>query len=110
MLVEAPGVTLMDDPGAGVFPTPLDAAGRDDALRRADPAGARPRRRARAVQLRGQPPQGRGARRDPDRRGAVPAGVADESRRARQRRIRIVVIVLVLGMLGALALSFAVPR
>ena len=28
----------------------------------------------------------------------------------RQRRIRIVVIVLVLGMLGALALSFAVPR
>ena len=31
VLAAAPGVTLMDDPEAGVFPTPLDAAGRDDA-------------------------------------------------------------------------------
>jgi aspartate-semialdehyde dehydrogenase len=31
LLADAPGVTLMDDPEAGVFPTPLDAAGRDDA-------------------------------------------------------------------------------
>jgi aspartate-semialdehyde dehydrogenase len=31
LLGQAPGVTLMDDPAAGVFPSPLDAAGRDDA-------------------------------------------------------------------------------
>jgi len=31
LLDAAPGVTLMDDPEHGVFPTPLDAAGRDDA-------------------------------------------------------------------------------
>ena len=31
LLADAPGVTLMDDPGAGIFPSPLDAAGRDDA-------------------------------------------------------------------------------
>jgi aspartate-semialdehyde dehydrogenase len=31
LLTEAPGVTLMDDPAVGVFPSPLDAAGRDDA-------------------------------------------------------------------------------
>ena len=31
LLADAPGVTLMDDPEAGVFPSPLDAAGRDDA-------------------------------------------------------------------------------
>jgi aspartate-semialdehyde dehydrogenase len=31
LLDAAPGVTLMDDPERGVFPTPLDAAGRDDA-------------------------------------------------------------------------------
>jgi aspartate-semialdehyde dehydrogenase len=31
LLAHAPGVTLMDDPSAGVFPSPLDAAGRDDA-------------------------------------------------------------------------------
>jgi aspartate-semialdehyde dehydrogenase len=32
LLREAPGVTLLDDPDAGVFPSPLDAAGGDDAL------------------------------------------------------------------------------
>ena len=32
ILAEAPGVTLMDDPAKGVFPSPLDAAGLDDAL------------------------------------------------------------------------------
>jgi aspartate-semialdehyde dehydrogenase len=32
VLSRAPGVTLMDDPASGVFPSPLDAAGRDDAL------------------------------------------------------------------------------
>jgi aspartate-semialdehyde dehydrogenase len=31
VLSAAPGVTLMDDPAADVFPSPLDAAGRDDA-------------------------------------------------------------------------------
>jgi aspartate-semialdehyde dehydrogenase len=31
LLADAPGVTLMDDPERGVFPSPLDAAGRDDA-------------------------------------------------------------------------------
>ena len=31
VLSHAEGVTLMDDPEAGVFPSPLDAAGRDDA-------------------------------------------------------------------------------
>jgi aspartate-semialdehyde dehydrogenase len=31
VLSGADGVTLMDDPDAGVFPSPLDAAGRDDA-------------------------------------------------------------------------------
>lgn len=32
LLAGAPGVILMDDPEAGVFPSPLDAAGRDEAL------------------------------------------------------------------------------
>ena len=32
VLSDAPGVTLMDDPDSDVFPSPLDAAGRDDAL------------------------------------------------------------------------------
>ena len=32
LLAGAPGVRLMDDPAAGVFPSPLDAAGEDDAL------------------------------------------------------------------------------
>jgi aspartate-semialdehyde dehydrogenase len=31
LLADAPGVTLMDDPEHGAFPSPLDAAGRDDA-------------------------------------------------------------------------------
>ncbi len=31
LLADAPGVILMDDPANGVFPSPLDAAGRDDA-------------------------------------------------------------------------------
>jgi aspartate-semialdehyde dehydrogenase len=32
LLADAPGVTLMDDPDNGVFPTPLEAAGGDTAL------------------------------------------------------------------------------
>jgi aspartate-semialdehyde dehydrogenase len=32
LLAAAPGVRLMDDPGAGVFPSPLESAGGDDAL------------------------------------------------------------------------------
>jgi aspartate-semialdehyde dehydrogenase len=32
LLTSAPGVTLVDDPAQGVFPSPLEAAGRDDAL------------------------------------------------------------------------------
>ena len=32
LLADAPGVQLMDDPANDVFPTPLEAAGRDDAL------------------------------------------------------------------------------
>lgn len=32
ILAAAPGVTLMDDPATGVFPSPLDAAGGDTAL------------------------------------------------------------------------------
>ena len=31
-LAEAPGITVFDDPTSDVFPTPLDAAGRDDVL------------------------------------------------------------------------------
>ena len=30
MLRETPGLVVMDDPAAGVYPTPLDAAGRDE--------------------------------------------------------------------------------
>lgn len=30
LLAEAPGVQVMDDPGGGQYPTPLDAAGNDD--------------------------------------------------------------------------------
>jgi len=30
MLEKTPGLVVMDDPSAGVYPTPLDAAGRDD--------------------------------------------------------------------------------
>ena len=32
VLREAPGLRVVDDPAAGEFPTPLDAAGRDDVL------------------------------------------------------------------------------
>ena len=32
LLRAAPGVTVVDDPGAGVYPLALDAAGRDDVL------------------------------------------------------------------------------
>lgn len=32
VLADAPGVRLVDDPAAGVFPSPLEAAGGDDAL------------------------------------------------------------------------------
>jgi aspartate-semialdehyde dehydrogenase len=32
LLAEAPGVRLVDDPSAGAVPTPLDAAGTDEAL------------------------------------------------------------------------------
>ena len=32
LLEETPGVVVMDDPGAGVYPTPADVAGRDDVL------------------------------------------------------------------------------
>jgi aspartate-semialdehyde dehydrogenase len=32
VLSGAPGVTLMDDPSAGVYPSPLESAGRDDVL------------------------------------------------------------------------------
>ena len=32
VLDAAPGVTVMDDPSSDVFPTPIDAAGRDDVL------------------------------------------------------------------------------
>ncbi len=31
LLADAPGVTLMDDPANGVYPSPIDSAGRDDA-------------------------------------------------------------------------------
>ena len=30
MLAKTPGLVVMDDPGAGVYPTPLDAAGKDE--------------------------------------------------------------------------------
>ena len=30
MLAKTPGLVVMDDPAAGVYPTPLDAAGRDE--------------------------------------------------------------------------------
>src|SRR3954464_3365348 len=39
VLAGAPGVTLMDDPDNGVFPTPLDAAGRDEAAVGPGPQG-----------------------------------------------------------------------
>jgi aspartate-semialdehyde dehydrogenase len=32
VLASAPGVTLMDDPANGIYPSPLEAAGRDGAL------------------------------------------------------------------------------
>jgi aspartate-semialdehyde dehydrogenase len=32
VLAEAPGVAVIDDPANGLYPTPLDAAGRDDVL------------------------------------------------------------------------------
>ena len=71
LLTAAPGVELMDDPSGGVFPSPLESAGGDDARRDAS-ARCRARRRPRAVQLRRQPAQGRGPRHDPDRRAPVP--------------------------------------
>jgi aspartate-semialdehyde dehydrogenase len=43
ILAGAPGVVLMDDPAAGMYPTPLDAAGRDEVLVgrvREDPSAA----------------------------------------------------------------------
>jgi aspartate-semialdehyde dehydrogenase len=32
LLAEAPGIAVIDDPANGLYPTPLDAAGRDDVL------------------------------------------------------------------------------
>ena len=112
MLSAAPGVTLMDDPAADVFPSPLDAAGRDDALvGRIRQVPGRDDALALfscADNLR------KGAALDAIQiaEHAVPGRRRSQMNRdeRRQRRVRIVVIVLVLGMLGALALSFAVPR
>ena len=67
-IAAAPGVDLWDDPANGVYPSPLDAAGRRRRPGRADPPGARTRRCPRPVQLRRQPAEGRGAERGPDRR------------------------------------------
>jgi aspartate-semialdehyde dehydrogenase len=44
LLASAPGLTVIDDPANGLYPTPLDAAGRDDVLVgriRADPSHER---------------------------------------------------------------------
>ena len=47
VLADSPGVVLMDDPEADVFPTPARRRRPRRRLRRPDQAGARPRRRAR---------------------------------------------------------------
>ena len=62
ILAASPGVVLAD------VPTPLQAAGADPVLRRADPARPDGRERPRAVRLRRQPAQGRRPQRRRDRR------------------------------------------
>ena len=68
LLERAEGVQLRDDPANDVYPSPLEAAGIDDVLVGTDPPAGGARRRAVAVRLRRQPPQGRRAQRGADRR------------------------------------------
>jgi aspartate-semialdehyde dehydrogenase len=65
-LEAAEGVQLRDDPANDVYPSPCRGHRRD--ARRPDPSARGSRRRAAALRLRRQPPQGRRAQRGPDRR------------------------------------------
>ena len=69
VLRDAPGVLLFDNPAEGEFPTPADVVGTDPTWVGPDPQVAGRPERARAVRLRRQPAQGRGAEHRPDRRG-----------------------------------------
>ena len=85
VLAEQPTVVLRDDPAAGEFPTPADVVGERPHLRRPDPAGARLPEHARAVRVRRQPAQGRGAqhlrdRRDGGRRAWLEVAAGDQPR------------------------------
>jgi aspartate-semialdehyde dehydrogenase len=55
----APGLTVVDDPANGLYPTALDAAGRDDVLVGPDPPRPSHERCLNLWIVGEQPPQGR---------------------------------------------------
>ena len=68
LLRQAPGVTVLDDPGAALYPLAIDAAGQDDVFVgriRRDPGHERA---LDVVDRRRQPAQGRGLERCADSR------------------------------------------
>ena len=77
LLAAAPGVKVVDDPGASRFPMAIEAAGPGRGPRRPHPPRPRQRARARPLDRRRQPAQGRG---DQRRAGRGAAGRARPAR------------------------------
>ena len=70
ILREAPGCLVIDKHEDGGYITPYEAAGEDATYHQPHPRGPDGRERPHAVDRLRQPPQGRGAQRRADRRGA----------------------------------------
>ena len=88
LLAAAPGVTVVDDPGAGRYPMAIEAAGRDDVFVgriRRDPGNERAPRPLDRLR---QPPQGRRDQRGPGRRAAHRARPARRRRAGDGHRLR----------------------
>ena len=91
LLDSFPGVTVVDDPAAGRYPMPIDAAGPRRRVRRPDPARPLARALPQHVGGVGQPAQGRRHERRPARgadRGARPDEVARPGARPLAGRCR----------------------
>ena len=86
LLARRPGVTVLDDPAAGVYPLAIHARRPRRGVRRADPPRPRQRRGDRPVDRRGQPAQGRRHQRRPDRRAAPRARAHQRPRPPAPRR------------------------
>ena len=92
LLDSFPGVAVVDDPAAGRYPMPIDAAGRDEVFVGPDPARPLARALPEHVGRVGQPAQGRRherrAARRADRRARPDRGRAPGRSPARRRRCR----------------------